>query len=41
MTNEASEQTEQIHDVIIVGSGPAGVHGGAVRGARGAEPAGV
>ena len=24
MTNEASEQTEQIHDVIIVGSGPAG-----------------
>ncbi len=24
MTNEASEQAEQIHDVIIVGSGPAG-----------------
>ncbi|WP_421628829.1 thioredoxin-disulfide reductase [Corynebacterium pseudogenitalium] len=24
MTNETSEQTEQIHDVIIVGSGPAG-----------------
>ncbi|MCQ4614948.1 thioredoxin-disulfide reductase [Corynebacterium pseudogenitalium] len=24
MTNETSEQTEQIHDVIVVGSGPAG-----------------
>lgn len=24
MTNEANEQTDQIHDVIIVGSGPAG-----------------